>query len=627
MVKMRVQAVFGSNSSYTAIGSAALAACQEIDLLTNDRIQSTAAGWGALPVACYVVANSIAESVQDAESVARPVRRRGLRISNNDARKTPVEGILEEAIKGALRLGVEKSDAALIAAATLYFCGVNVRSGIAAGAKSLGRMARVIAGAEHGGVALLCTPWSTCRLTAFSAVQAIHGAMRAGKLTSVDGRRLPVGVGGAPVVADSVLGEDIIGPEVAANGARLGTQAMLEAFAGAGLPPNKLMAALLGTAAVLEVVHTDAMVGDEHGLYGSVSPIHIAGRSAANAAGLPDEFHLRGTHERVETGKLIGELALMLRECGSPSAIGMLALQEMLSIFQEGLENGAGFSSGPVAASLGFLNAYAILGLKYLQHFGWDAEKAADLLQQQLRTSFIDPEYASLGYNTVARMAEGLYPGPASRLTLLVTEGAKVHAINRRVRVAIDRTSAGATIEEVAADFDRERLAGVEERCSLMFSKMTGKAVEIRITRLARAARRSSPMPKAHLSLDCDADVEVTIDGKVYVFSGLLHKAAPEIVLGNDEEWLSILPFASIPIDELILTPHTVINVTIPAVVGALLKDLSPAEAAQAAEAGAWISSGTPGARSKAIKAIHSALRYVQVMSVPEVAMAEMKTA
>jgi hypothetical protein len=618
MQKPRALVPLAPRLSYTAIGSATLAACQEIDLITNDRIQSTTAGWGALPIACFVVANSIAESLRAAESDSPPEHRKVIRISNNDARKTPVEGILKEAIGAALRLGVEKSDAALIAAATLYFCGVNVRSGVAAGAKSLGRMARIIASAEHGGVALLCTPWSTCRITAFPAVQSIHTAMRLGKLTSVDGRRLPLGVGGAPIVADSVLGEDIIGPEIAANGARFGTHAMLEAFAGAGLPPNKIISALLGTAAVLEIVHTDGMVADEHGRYGSVNTIHVAGRSAAKAAGLPEYFHVRGTRAREETGTLIGELALILRECGSPSALGMLALQEMLSIFEEGTANGAGFSSGPIAASLGFLNAYAILALKHLQHFGWDPEKAADLLQQELRASFIDPEYASLGYNTVARMAEGIYPGPASRLTLLVTEGTKVHAINRRVRTAIDRISAGATVEEIAADFDRERLERVEERCSQMFSRSTGKAVKIRITRLARAARRSSALAKAHLSLDCDADVEVTIEGKLYSFPGLLLKAAPSIVLGKDEEWLSPLSFASIPIDELILTPHTVINVTIPAVVGALLTDISARDAAKAAETGAWISSGTPGAKSKAIKAIYSALRYIRVMSAQE---------
>lgn len=616
-----------SPNLYATIGSATLAACQEIDLITNDRIQSTTAGWGALPVACYVVANVVGEFIRSESATNINYKQKSVRISSHDMRKMPLENVLRDAIEAALRMGVEKSDAALIAAVTFYFCGTNVRSGVAAGAKSLGRMARVISGAERGGAALLCAPWSTVRITAYPAVQAIYKAMNEGKLTRVKGTRLPLGVGGAPIVDDSVLGEDIIGPEVSANGAAVGTHAMLEAFAGAGMPQNKIISALLGTAAVLDIVHTDAMVGEEHGPYGSTSTIHVAGRSAARAAGLPEHFHVRGTKEKMESGRLLGELALILRECGNPSAIGMLALQEMLAIFEEGIANGAGFSAGPVAASLGFLNAYATLGLKYLQSFDWNLEKSADELQRLIKSSFIDSEYACLGYNTVARMAEGIYPGLASRLTLLVTEGAKILAINRRVRLAIDRIEQGVGIEQIAEEFDKARLACVEENCSRIFSESQGKSIQVKIHKLVRGARRKSALSKKFLSLDCNADVEVFVDGRPYLFSGLLHRSAPEIVLAQQDPQLPVLPFAAIPIDELILTPHTILNVTIPAVVGALLSEVEPQEAAEAAELGAWISSGTPGAKAKAVQAIYAARRYAQVMSSSEITIKNKKDA
>ena len=49
---------------------------------------------------------------------------------------------------------------------------------------------------------------------------------------------------------------------------------------------------------------------------------------------------MRGTNEEYLTGQLIGDLGLILKDVGGPSVIGMMALEEIMSIFKEGLAGG-----------------------------------------------------------------------------------------------------------------------------------------------------------------------------------------------------------------------------------------------------------------------------------------------
>lgn len=65
------------------------------------------------------------------------------------------------------------------------------------------------------------------------------------------------------------------------KGAEIGTQAMLYAMAGAGIRPEPLQAALLGAAAILEIIHPDAEAPEGQGQYGRTTSVRLVGRSAA----------------------------------------------------------------------------------------------------------------------------------------------------------------------------------------------------------------------------------------------------------------------------------------------------------------------------------------------------------
>lgn len=49
---------------------------------------------------------------------------------------------------------------------------------------------------------------------------------------------------------------------------------------------------------------------------------------------------MRGTNEEYLTGQLIGDFGLILKDVGGPSVIGMMALEEIMSIFKEGIAGG-----------------------------------------------------------------------------------------------------------------------------------------------------------------------------------------------------------------------------------------------------------------------------------------------
>lgn len=56
---------------------------------------------------------------------------------------------------------------------------------------------------------------------------------------------------------------------------------MLYAMAGAGIRPEPLQAALLGAAAILEIIHPDAEAPEGQGQYGRTTSVRLVGRTAA----------------------------------------------------------------------------------------------------------------------------------------------------------------------------------------------------------------------------------------------------------------------------------------------------------------------------------------------------------
>jgi hypothetical protein len=59
-------------------------------------------------------------------------------------------------------------------------------------------------------------------------------------------------------------------------------------------------------------------VADEYAPYGKVTSAFVAGLSAAKTAGLPESVHVRISGREIQTGKLIGDLALIIKDIGGP---------------------------------------------------------------------------------------------------------------------------------------------------------------------------------------------------------------------------------------------------------------------------------------------------------------------
>lgn len=271
----------------------------------------------------------------------------------------------------------------------------------------------------------------------------------------------------------STLGEDIIFPKMAENGARIGTEAMLKAMAGAGIHPHPFTAALYGAAAILEI--TD--VADEYGPYGKVTSAFVAGLSAAKTAGLPESVHVRISGREIQTGKLIGDLALIIKDIGGPTVIGMMAFDEMMAVFEEGL---AGASAGPVNPPLGHIGGDAVLAFLLMLEDDATQESVATAIAKRRLDFDFDPEVALVSLNIVARKAMQVRNGPITDILLKASEPTKAKALYTRTAKAYDMLSAGQSLADVVTALDDERQAKMEQAVAKHFSEAMGKDISMR---------------------------------------------------------------------------------------------------------------------------------------------------
>jgi hypothetical protein len=504
----------------------------------------------------------------------------------------PIDDLLAKAIDAARSAGADAANAALLSATLLYLAGAQAQVGIPAGNRKLGASARIIAGVDRCGVAAIPTGKKNNKISGFPAVQAVYRAMAEGRLSPISGRNVPLGVGGGPIYGHSSLGEDIVFPAMAENGARIGTQAMLDALAGAGMPTAGFTAALFGAAAILEIIHPDADVRDQYGPYGKVTSAFVAGSAAARTAGLPETLRVRLTGDEVATGKLIGDLGLILKDVGGPTVIGMMALDEIMQVFEEL----ARFSDPP----LGHLCADAVVAFKaLLQEGAAPRSVGAALMRARMQTS-IDPDTTALSMNTVARKAAQVRRGPVSETLLLASEPGRVDALYRRAARAYEGLSGGKSLEDIVQELDRERQATVEQRVSARVSKQMGKDVRVHLTKIAAGARRESKMARRWLAFDADVDAQISVDGATIDLPGFVHDLVPKVARGErpDLAW-AMTPVAYV-VGELLVAGNSIVNVTVPATMAAVLGLHTPAEAAEIAERAAYVSAGIPGSKARA---------------------------
>ncbi len=567
--------------------------------LTSDMVDALLGGHGMLNIAVINIADVLASELRRGADIK-------LRFAN--APMQPVDEVLGKAIAAARAAGAAPANAALLAAVMMYLTGTKAQVGIPAGNRKLGASARMIAGVDRCGVAAIPTAKKNNKVSGFAAAMAVHQALIEGKLSPVSG--YDMAVSGGPLIGHGRLGEDIIFPAMAENGARVGTQAMMDAMAGAGMKPQPLDAAVFGAAAILEIIHPDADVAEEYGPHGKVTTAFLAGKTAAETAGLPDKLTVRITGQEYSTGQVIGDLGLILKDIGGPTVIGIMAVHEIMGIFAEGI---AGSSAGPVNPPLGHVCTDAVIAMKCLLEDGSTPESVAVQLRDRRYDLAFDPETSMVAMNIVAKKAAQLRSGPVTNALILSSEPVRAQALYRRAAKAYDDLSAGKDLASVVRELDDARKARVEQRVGAFLSRMTGKDVSIRLTHVGPGARRTSKLAKEWFAFDAHIDAEVTVDGVTTRLERYSDQIIPDVALGKRQDIAWAVPMVVPLASEILLASNVIINVTVPAAVAAAMGLHDPDEAGAIAQRAGFVSSGIPGSNVNAAAAARLALQVMQV--------------
>lgn len=583
--------------------AAIMASTSEVDLMSNDRIEALTKGHGMLNIAAICAANSITDDV---------LRGIEIRLVDENRQYLPIDDVLKKAIESAKLAGADAANAALISATLCYLAGSNAQAGVPAGNRKLGAMARMIAGVDRCGVLAVPTAKVNNKISGYAAVKAIYDDIFNDKITDIDGSIIPLGVGGGPLYGHGALGEDVGFPELAKRGAASGTKGMIKAYANVGMPPSPILSAIFGAAAILEIVHPDSEVSEDYGEFFIANSAYVAGLGAVEAAGLPEKLHIRGTGEEYDTARVVGDLGVIIKDIGGPSVIGMMIFEELLAAFEESLIIGAGFSGGPLQAPLGHMSADAVLAMKLIIENNGDLEKTADKIREVKEQYWLEPEVAMIATNTISRKAEQVQRGMVTKACILATDGARAKGVYDRAKFTYEQLNEGKELDEIVKMLDDEKLNEVETACSKLFSDMTGKNISINVTKYAGCARRTkNDFLVKYCGFDTDADLEITIDGEKVIFEGLSHKVIPDAVLNNKTDLLEAIPLGAVPITELQLSGHSIINVIVPAAVAGAIGNLSIKDIGTKVISGAYISSSIPGGSPRAKEVAKRAQRIM----------------
>ena len=587
------------NSVLSAVQAAALN--DEVNL-TSDRIEALAGGHGMVNLALFSVADVIWEELKKGQS---------LEVKFANVRHLPVEDIMKKAIDAAKATGADGANAALVVAGMMYLAGSAAQVGVPAGNRKLGATARMLAGVDRSGVSAIPTTKMNSKVSAFPAVQAIYEAIRKGELSPVDGKNIPPFVGGA-IYGHSALGEDYIWPALAKRGAEIGTQAMLDAMHGVGIGGNAFQAAILGAAAILEIIHPDAEVPESEGTYGRTSSVYLVGKAAAKQAGLPEKLHMRITGEEYDTGHVVGDVGLILKDIGGPSVIGMMAFAEIFACFEEHICGGSGGAHNP---PLGHMTGYTMVAIKALQA-GMDPDEIGRAIVNDRSTDVVSPYPAAFSIYATAKKAAQLRNGPITKLLINATLPYVTRLIYQKAKTTYDCLNEGQTLGEIVKRMDDERVADAEKYGARYWKKIANRDITIKFLKIENAARRSANLVKKYLAFDPLLTIEVTEGDKHVVMEHYTDQVIPKVCLGEAPDLAWAVMIAAPITSELVLSGNMILNVVIPAAVAAVMGYASIDDAAAEAEKAAYITAGIPGPKMAAKRVSKLACQISEILSI-----------
>lgn len=540
------------------------------DYLTVDKLNAGLGGWGAFNLGIWAASNVIAKEMQKGKK---------LKLEATDEAHTDVDEIANKAVRVLVQYGADPANAALTAAVLLYWAGVNVQCGMPCPNRKLGAVTRMVAGIPSGRISSVPTEKQNNKISGFAATLAIYQALERENLAPYDSQFLPLGAGG-PVVGHSSIGEDHLFPKLGQKLSRIGTSAMIKTYSSAGMKPNKWLSAIFGSAAALEIIHPDAYVGEEFGQFLVTRTPETVAVSAVEAAGLPEFIHIRGTGGKLKTAQVVGDLAIILKDSGTPTVVGMIMFCEMCSIIQEGSSIGAGRSGGPLVIPLHHWVTSPVLALHLLGK-GASHDEIISVIKKTMSGHF-QHEDATVATNVLSRKAEAIENGPLTDAIISATEPGMTNAIIKRAVFAYGKLKDGVTLSGLLEEVQRKHIDSIADAVATAMSKRTGKDIEyIKFKKVhPGSGRRSHKFAQRHFAFDAYIDVEVKIDGKVYEIENVLAKTAPEALMKGDKETLDAISAVSPAIVELLCSGACSMDVVVCACMAAAL-GMDPDEAAE----------------------------------------------
>ncbi len=554
------------------------------DYLTTEKFDAVLGGFGAFNFGVWAATNVIAKEMAK-------VKRINVNVSNE--RSTFIDEVAAKSVKILKDHGADASNAALLTATLLYWAGSNVTAGIPAPNRKLGAVARMAAGAPAGRVANIPTEKLNNKISGFAAVQAMYEAMQKEVLAPWPGDITPMGVAGSPVTGHTRVGEDILFPQLAEKLVKIGVDAMLNAYNSVGMKPCRWMASLLSCAAALEILHPDAYVGEEFGPFLQTRTPYVCGLAAVEAAKMPEKIHIRGTGEELETAKVVGDLAMILKDCGAPTVVGMIMFNEVCALIQEGPSLGVGRSGGPLLLPLTHWCTSASLTL-YLLGKGMSEDEASDVIRRTM-DNFFQPEHANIATNILARRANFIERGPVTRVVIKATEPQLVKSVYKRALFVYDALKEGQDLKSVTEKMELQRIEELGQGVARIFSKALNKDIEYVKFYNVRpgAGRRTHRLALQYFAFDGYVDCELKVDGKVYVYENILAETIPNAMLNKDVETLAIIECFAAGAVDLLNAGAVAVDVVLPAAVAAAM-GMDPEEAVKQASSGATISLSIP---------------------------------